>query len=97
MSVKKYKVGTVQTKKDKSGVTVAVGNPTAKNEKYRTNVEIIVKDGNGKILAKAENGFLQVVDPRKRTNNDGSPLSDDQLAQIPAWVKNELFLVVAED
>lgn len=90
--VKKFKIGTVQTKKDKSGVTVAVGNPTAKNEKFRTTVEITVKDANGNVLAKAENGFLQVVDPRKNPN-----ATEEQLAKIPAWVKNELYLVVNDE
>jgi hypothetical protein len=90
--VKKFKVGTVQSKKDKSGVTVAVGNPNAQNEKYRTTVEITVKDGNGNILAKAENGYLQVVDPRKREG-----ITEEQLAKIPAWVKNELYLVVNDE
>lgn len=95
MAIKKFKVGTVQTKKDKSGVTVALGS-FSKDEKFRTTVEVTVKDSTGKVLAKAENGFLQVQDPRKRTNKDGTPLSEEQAAKIPAWIKSELFLVVNE-
>lgn len=95
--IKRFKVGNVQLKMDKSGVTVALGNPKAKNEQYRTTVEVIVKDNKGNVLAKTENGFLQVVDPRKATNKDGTPLSEDQLERIPAWVKNELYLVVSDD
>jgi len=95
--IKKYKVGTVRTKVDGKGVTVAVGNSKNKNEAYRTNVEIIVKDAKGKMLAKTENGFLVVEDPRKRTNKDGSPLTDEQLAKIPSWVKSELYLVVNDN
>lgn len=99
MSVKRYKVGTVQMKKDQSGVTVRLGSPktkTAKDDSFVTNIEITVKDAKGKVLTKAENGFLVVQDPRKRTNKDGSALTEEQLARIPDWVKTELFLVVAE-
>ena len=94
--VKKFRIGTVQMKKDNSGPTVRVGNPEAKDPKYITNVEITVKDGNGNVLAKATNGYLQVLDPRKRQNKDGSDLSDEQLAKIPAYIKQELHLVVED-
>lgn len=89
MAIRKFKVGTVQTKKDKSGVTVAVGNPQAKDKKYRTHVELTVRDDEGNLLATAKNGYLKVEDPRKR---EGA--TAEQLAKIPAFVKNELFLVV---
>jgi hypothetical protein len=87
--IKKFKVGTVQSKKDRSGVTIAVGNANAKNEKYRTSVEITVKDANGNVLAQVENGYLVVQDPRKR---DG--ITEEQLAKIPDWIKSEVFVVV---
>lgn len=90
--IKRFKVGTVQSKKDKTGVTIAVGNSKAKNPKYITNVEITVKDHEGNILAKAENGYLVVQDPRKR---DG--ITEEQLANIPDWVKSEVFLVTNDE
>lgn len=94
--VKKHKVGTVQMKKDGTGFTVAVGSPNSKSEQYKTNVEIIVRDGKGVVLGRAINGFLKIEDPRKRTNKDGSPLTEDQLAKIPDWIKNELYLITDE-
>jgi hypothetical protein len=92
--IKKFKVGVVQLKQDKSGVTVKLGSPDSKNEKFRYSVELTVKDHLGNVVAKAENGYLKVEDPRKRVKKDGEGLSEDELAKIPAWIKNELMLVV---
>lgn len=94
--VKKFKIGTVQLKKDKSGVTVKVGNPESKNEKYRTSVEITVRDAAGEVLATAVDGYLVVQDPRKRVKENGEGLSEAELARIPEWVKSELFLMVSD-
>lgn len=93
------KVGVVQMKKDQSGVTVRLGNSTAKNEKYVEHVEIIVRDAKGNVKARAssqeaENGlYLMVQDPRKRLDKEGNPLSDEQLSKIPDYIKSELILV----
>jgi hypothetical protein len=95
MAIKKFKVGNVQLKKDRSGVTVALGN-YSKDPKYATTVEMIVRDGSGNVLAKTTGGFLQVVDPRKQLNKDGTEKSEEQLAKIPEWIKNELFIIVEE-
>jgi len=92
--IKKFKVGVVQMKQDKSGVTVKLGSPESRNEKFRYSVELVVKDANGNVVAKAENGYLKVEDPRKRTKANGEGLSESELAKIPAWIKNELMLVV---
>ena len=96
MALKSFKVGTVQKKKSGDGVTVALGQPNAKDAKWVTNVEIRVTDGTGKVLAHQKNGFLVVKDPRKRTNKDGTPLSEEQAAKIPDYIKNELFVMVDE-
>lgn len=97
--VKKFKVGVVQSKKDGKGVTVLLGSKS-KDPKYTTVIELVVKDASGKVLAKTstkdENVYLQVVDPRTRKNKDGTPLSEEQLSKIPAFIKHELNLVVAE-
>ncbi len=87
--IKKFKVGTVQTKKDNSGVTVRVGNPISKNPKYVLNVKLTVTDGEGNVVAEATNGYLQVLDPRLDPNK-----TEEQIAQIPAYVKQELFVIV---
>lgn len=86
--IKKYKVGNVQLKKDRSGTTVALGN-VSKNSKYATNIEIIVRDGEGNELARSTNGFLKVENPRTRPG-----ITEEQAAKIPDWIKNELYLVV---
>lgn len=89
--IKKYKVGAVQTKKDKSGVTVKLGN-YSKNEKYKTTTQIIVRNHEGKVLADVTDGFLQVVNPREREG-----LTEEQLARIPEYIRNELFVVISEE
>ncbi len=99
MAFKKFKVGTVKTKKDGNGVTVELG-AWSKNEKYKFDVELIVKDASGKVVAHKdtakERSFLQVVDPRNATDKDGNPLSEERLSKIPSGVKSELFVVVGD-
>lgn len=45
------------------GVSVALGNKSD-NPEYNLNVEVVVKDGHGKVLHKAVNGFINIQDPR---------------------------------
>lgn len=96
MGLKSFKVGVVQKKKSGDGVTVALGQPKAKDKKWVTNVEIRITDSDGKVLAHQKNGYLVVKDPRKRTNQDGSALSAEQLSKIPEYIKNELYVMVEE-
>ncbi len=86
--IKRFKVGTVQLKKDRSGTTVQLGNQS-RNEKYATTVEVIVRDGQGKELARSTGGYLKVENPRTRPG-----ITEEQAAKIPEWIKSELFLVV---
>lgn len=99
MAIKKYKVGVVKMKDDNSGVTVELGS-WSKNEKYKLDVELVVKDASGKILGRKDTKqarvFLQVLDPRKALDRDGNPLSEERIAKIPAKIKQELFVVVEE-
>jgi hypothetical protein len=99
MAFKKYKVGTVKMKKDNSGVTVELG-AWSKNDNYKFDVELIVRDSKGNVVARKDTAkdraFLQVVDPRKATDKDGNPLSEERLSKIPAEIKSELFVVVGE-
>lgn len=97
--IKKYKVAEVKTKKDGNGVTVELG-AWSKNEKFKYDVEIIVKDYTGKVVGRADTtqkrSFLQVLDPRKAVDREGNPLSEERLAKIPEKLKSELFLIVEE-
>lgn len=89
---KKYtKVGTVMSKKDNTGVFVALGNDRAKNKKYQFFVELVVKDADGNQVATTRNGILSVQDPRKRPG-----ITEEQLSKIPDNVKHELVLVTEE-
>lgn len=96
MAIKKYKVATVKTKEDKSGLTVELG-AWSQNENYRYDVELIVRNSKGEVVAtkntKKDRAFLQIVDPRKALDKDGNPLSEERLAKIPAKIKQELYVV----
>lgn len=86
---KKYtKVGAV-LKSDKSkGVFIVLGNSNASNEKYRTTVELTVKDASGKVVKSISNGLLTVLDPRKRPG-----IKEEELEKISDKLVNELFIV----
>lgn len=82
------KIGTVMTKKGKSGKYVVLGDENNKNEQYRTTVEIRVKDASGKVVAQTKNGYLQITDPRNRKG-----ITEEQAEKIPSFVEAELFFV----
>jgi hypothetical protein len=69
MSDVKYKntrVGTVlRSKKNEGSSYIALGSKHNKDPKYDTTVEIIVRDSEGKVIAKQVDGFLNVADPRE--------------------------------
>lgn len=79
------KVGSVMTKKaPKTGVHIGTG------DKFRKlNVNVTVTDESGNTVAQATNPFLHVQDPRKRPG-----ATEEEVAKIPTWLKQELFLVV---
>lgn len=81
------KIGKV-IKKKAGGVCIVVGEPDAKNEQYKYNVEVTVKNASGKTVANFKNGFLTVLDPRKR-----SGITEEQASKIPASLVSELFFV----
>lgn len=87
-SAKFTKVGAVLKKQGKNGVFVVLGNANAKNEDYRTEVEVIVRDAKGKTIATTKNGFLTVLDPRKRKG-----ITEEQAEKISDRLVSELFLV----
>ena len=91
MSIKSFKVATVQMKKDGSGTTVKLGN-YSKNEKYKTTTQIIVRDSSGNVLADVTDSYLVVKDPRTREN-----ITEEQVGRIPSYIKNELFVIVSDE
>ena len=58
---------------------LAFGNPTSKYEPL--NVEVIVKDANGNVLAKVSNPSFTIQNPRTRVG-----ATEDQIAKIPEWL-----------
>lgn len=100
MAMKKYKVATVKTKKDKSGLTVELG-AWSRNENFKYDVELIVRNSKGVVVARKDTAkdraFLQIVDPRKAVDRDGNPLSEERIAQIPAEIKQELYVVFDDE
>lgn len=91
MAIKSFPLGAIQTKKDKTGQTVRLGNPNAKNEKYRYTVQIRVLDNQGNVIAKAENPYVQIKDPRKST----APNFD--VNKVPDYIVSELLLTVDDN
>lgn len=88
---KKYtRVGQVMLKKDKSGPTVKLG-VYSKNPQYAQTVDIRVKDAQGNVIAGGTDCFLMVQDPRNRKG-----ITEEQVAQIPEFILNDLVLVTEE-
>lgn len=96
MSVKRFKAGTVNLKKDKSGRTIKLGS-YSKNPQYATTTQIIIRNASGDVLADVTDPFLVVVDPRTQLDKNGEPLSEDRVAKIPEHILNELYLVVNDE
>jgi hypothetical protein len=66
---KYVRVGNVlKSKEETGGSYIALGSVKNKDPKYNTNVEVIVRDAEGKVLAKQINGFLGVFDPRSNSD-----------------------------
>lgn len=91
MSIKSFKAGTVQVKKDQSGLTIKLGN-YSKNSKFATTTQIIIRDSEGKVLADVSDSYLVVRDPRKREG-----LTEEAAARIPDYIKSELFVIVSDE
>lgn len=91
--VKKFKAGTVNMKKDKSGRTIKLGS-YAKNPQYATTTQIIIRNSQGQVLADLTDPFLQIVDPRTVRNHDGTEKTEEQAARIPEHILNELYVIV---
>jgi hypothetical protein len=90
---KKYtKLGIVRTSADaekaKKGAFITLGNPTAKDKKYRYHTEVRVTDDDGNVLAYIKDGIISVQDPRKTPG-----ITEERLEKIPAWLKHELVIV----
>ncbi len=50
--------------KQKTWVSLALGNKGNKDKKYDVHVELTVKDGDGNVLHRQNDGFISLVDPR---------------------------------
>lgn len=78
-------------KKGKKGNQyIALGSPKSKYKPV--NVEVVVKDLDGKVLAQALNPTFNVQNPRKRVG-----ATEEQLAKIPEYLLAELSLAPAKD
>ena len=65
---------------------------TAKSKYQPVNVKITVTDLNGNVVAEVTNPNLHVQDPRKRPG-----ITDEQKAQIPAYILREISLPPAKE
>lgn len=78
------KLGLIK-KSDKGTQYLQLGTPKSKYEPV--NVELVVKDLNGKVLASVTNPSINVNNPRKRPG-----ITETQLASIPDYIMAELTL-----
>jgi hypothetical protein len=81
------KVAAVWSKKtDPNHFSIKLGQESDRPE-YNYDVEVIVKDGNGKIVARQTNGFLTLKNPRT------SPyLKEGQAEKIPATLQYDVLI-----
>lgn len=70
MGKKKIQLGVLLLNKvkfdgvEKTLASIALGNDKNSDSKYNTSVEIIVRDGSGKIIHEQKNGYISLADPR---------------------------------
>lgn len=90
-NIKRFKVGAVQKKKDGNGTTVSLGSKS-NNPKYKTTVQLIVRDGTGNVVADVTDPYLVVSDPRLDKDGNTSKFAD----KIPDFILKELSVVVSD-
>ena len=62
---KRVKIGKLLVTEGKYGKQVSIGlGKKGKDPKYNLSVEVIVRDGAGKIVAQQTDGYINLVDPR---------------------------------
>lgn len=85
MAARFIKVGTVMKKKaPKEGSHVLVG------DQYRgLTVTLVLTDNTGKEVARVDNPFLHVQNPRNRVG-----AKEEEIEKIPDFLQSELFLVI---
>lgn len=101
---KNQQIGTVMRKTHDNGrqsTFITLGNTRAKDPKWNYTVEFVVKDGNGNVIAKQTNGFVNVVDPRTQPQEllEAGLISEDVAQQmmeraekIPEAIVKQLFI-----
>lgn len=108
MANKRLKVGIIRSKKHKFGnqpekqmISVGLGSSLG-NPKYALNVELIVTNNEGKVLHRQTNGWVNVVDPRKRPKElyEAGLVTEDvyndmleRSLKVPEEIKYELDIV----
>ena len=81
------KIGNVwSSKKDPNKFSIKLGQESD-NAKYNFSVEVIVKDGNGNVVAQQKDGFLTLKDPRQ-----GDFLSEEKKAKVPATLQFDILI-----
>ncbi len=84
-----FNIGTIKTGKTGNSY-LALGNPKSKYKPL--NVELVIKDPTGKVLATVTNPNLNVQDPRKRPG-----ITDEQRDSVPSFIKAEVSLPPAKE
>lgn len=72
-------------KNDKGNQYLSFGNPESKYKPV--NVELVVKDAGGAVLATVTNPKLTIQNPRKRPG-----ITEEQLAKIPEYILADVSL-----
>jgi hypothetical protein len=102
---KKIKVGVlmlneVEYKGEKKKLlSLGLGNRNKNKPEYDYKLELVVKDGNGKVVATQSDGFLDLVDPRKEPddlfkagiiNEEQYNKMKERLEKLPDMIKYEV-------
>lgn len=65
---KNVQIGSLLVTEDKNGnqrVSIGLGKKNKPEySKYDVSVELVVKDGSGKVIARQKDGFINLIDPR---------------------------------
>lgn len=85
-----HRVGSIQTRKDKKGNYIILGNPNAK--KFAYTVDIRIRDAAGEELFVGSNVMLVKQDPRQNAK-----LTDEQKARIPEFIEHELYVIEQDE
>lgn len=90
MNKPKYKKIGAVLRGDK-GPFLVMGDTKAKNKQYQYDVELVVRDSDGKEVLKVKNPLISLFDPRTRPG-----ITEEELERVPEKVRYEVCVKTPE-